>query len=361
MYLPVFEEQTPAPPTVWPRLSVIVPACNEEATIEAALTSLRGQDYPNLELVLINDRSTDATGALIDGIAAADDRVQAVHIDTLPEGWLGKVHALHVGVQRATGTWLLFTDADILFAPGALQRAVGLALEQEVDHVAIGPQVHTPSFLLNVSVRTFAGLFLHNTKAHAVNRPNSDRHIGIGAFNLVRRAAWAQTEGFDWLRLEVADDVGVGLALHRHGARSFFTIAQREVAVEWYPTLGAMFKGMEKNLFAAAAGYRLSRALVAVVGMVLLCLAPVVALLYPVPYLWVGGVLTMTAVAAGAVAGATRFGQPLGALLLAPLGLLLVAAMLLRSTVQTLRRGGVEWRGTRYDLEALRHAQRVRV
>src|SRR6185369_2740694 len=104
--------------------SVVVPACNEARTIERALTSLLAQDYPDLEIVLVDDRSSDETGAIIEHLAASDRRISAIHVRELPAGWLGKVHALQRGLERARGELVLFTDADIHFAPGALRRAV---------------------------------------------------------------------------------------------------------------------------------------------------------------------------------------------------------------------------------------------
>src|SRR6185369_5444580 len=101
-----------------------VPACNEAGTIETALASLLAQDYPGLEIVLVDDRSSDGTGVIIDRLAASDPRISAIHVRDLPIGWLGKVHALQRGLERVRGALVLFTDADIYFAPGSLRRAV---------------------------------------------------------------------------------------------------------------------------------------------------------------------------------------------------------------------------------------------
>ncbi len=104
-------------PAQWPTVSVLVPAKNEEDTLFAAMQSLLQVDYPALEIILINDRSTDRTGEIIERLALLDSRVRQIHIDHLPDGWLGKVHALHQGIDVSSGEWLLFTDADIHFAP----------------------------------------------------------------------------------------------------------------------------------------------------------------------------------------------------------------------------------------------------
>ncbi|MEK7768052.1 MAG: glycosyltransferase family A protein, partial [bacterium] len=111
-------------PAAWPRLSVLVPACNEADTLEPALETLLRSDYPDLEVILVDDRSTDGTGAVVDRLAARDARIVPVHVAALPPGWLGKVHAMHVALPHATGEWLLFSDADVHAAPDTIRRAV---------------------------------------------------------------------------------------------------------------------------------------------------------------------------------------------------------------------------------------------
>src|SRR5512145_1182343 len=126
--LPVLNQQFAPAPERWPLLSVIIPACNEAANLESAVSTLTRQDYPHLEIMLVDDLSTDSTGEVIDRLALGDSRIRAVHVRTLPEGWLGKVHALQRGVEIARGEWLLFTDADIHFSEGTLRQAIAVAV-----------------------------------------------------------------------------------------------------------------------------------------------------------------------------------------------------------------------------------------
>src|SRR6185503_735296 len=127
--IPELARQNLSLPLRWPKLTVVIPACNEAEHIESAAKTLIAQDYPDLEIILLNDRSTDTTAAIIDRLARDDNRVKAIHIETLPAGWLGKVHALDQGVARAQGEWILCTDADVHFAPGILRQAVAFALD----------------------------------------------------------------------------------------------------------------------------------------------------------------------------------------------------------------------------------------
>ena len=134
--LPRFD-QVWLPTALLSTFDVLVPTCNEEETIGKALEGLRAQRYPNLEIIVVNDRSTDRTGEIVDRIAATDDRVQAIHIEHLPDGWLGKVHALHIASQHATGEWMLFTDADIHFSATCLEAAVQYCVKEDLDHLSL--------------------------------------------------------------------------------------------------------------------------------------------------------------------------------------------------------------------------------
>ena len=254
--LPVFRNLQAPMPSVWPRLSVVIPACNEAATLESAVATLLQQDYPDLEIVLVDDRSTDGTGELIDRLAHQDPRIRTVHVETLPHGWLGKVHALHRGVEQTSGAWLLFTDADVHFATGTLRRAIAVVLHQCVDHLTLIPRAIQKSFWLDVAVNTFGLLFFITTRAGSVNRPGSKAFVGIGAFNLVSAERFHRTVGFEWLRLEPGDDVGLGMIMKQAGGTTRLAFAYEDLSVRWYASVAAMFKGLEKNLFGPGSDYR---------------------------------------------------------------------------------------------------------
>lgn len=353
-----------AMPKQWPSLSIIIPACNEAEYIESALTTLLAQDYPLLEIIVVNDRSTDATGRIIERMATQDSRIRVIHIDRLPEDWLGKVHALHRGVQQARGDWLLFSDADIHFAPGMLRRAMAYTLNCQADYLALLPRVDLDNFWLGVAVRCFGLLFLFSTHAAKVHRPDNRYYIGVGAFNLVRREVFARTPGFDWLRLEPGDDAALGMMVKQAGGRLRFALADEDLTLSWYPNLRAMFKGLEKNLFGPGAHYQWWRALLQVSGAWLLVAAPLVGLVAGLA----GGseLLFLSAVAAigthlvFSVLLADKRPLDVVYLLLFPLGLLLVNAMMLNAAYRCLRNRGIDWRGTHYSLAQLRRGQRIK-
>lgn len=353
------------PPQEWPALSVIIPACDEAANIESAVETLLRQDYPNFELILVDDRSTDGTGAIIDRLAARDRRIHALHVQVLPDGWLGKVHALERAVEIANGDWLLFTDADVHFAAGTLRRAVGWAADRRLDHLALAPLSLQPSLLLDIVVQSFMLLFLIGTRAAGLNRPGSRGIAGVGAFNLIRRAAFQRTPGFSWLRLEPCDDIGLGLMIKRAGGRSFFAFAQRHLTVVWYGSLAAMFKGLEKNLFGATANYRWWVTLVQVIGIFTMAAAPVVALFLGLTdkhgLLLYAGLIALALQWTFSLAVTTEGWRSRLSLMLAPVGLWMIGAMMAHAAWKCLAHNGIDWRGTHYPLNQLRNGQRVKL
>ncbi|MBU1712648.1 MAG: glycosyltransferase [Proteobacteria bacterium] len=360
-YIRIFEEEAPPELKRWPKLSIIIPACNEAGTIKPAVNTLLEQDYPDLEILLIDDRSTDGTGAIIDGIAEEDSRVKGLHIEELPEGWIGKVNALNTGTKIAGGEWMLFTDADIHFRQGTLRKAVSLAEADKTDHFALLPKPTANSFWFDVVIHTFGAIFLYGTGAVDAGRPGSKAFIGTGAFNLVRRTAFDNTEGFSWLKMEPVDDVGLGLMLSISGAKSSFAITTRDISLVWYPSIKAMFKGVEKNFFGAVANYSLIRMAIIVAFIWAFALAPFAALMFfNVLPVFMLGIITYVFMASGAFFVKEKFGQKFFPLFLAQFGLLIVSIMLLRSGIICKLKGGIDWRGERYKTEDLLAGQRLK-
>lgn len=350
-----------APPDRWPRLSVVIAACDEAATIGPALATLLAQDYPDLEIVAVDDRSRDATGAILDEAAARDPRVRAVHVRELPAGWLGKVHALDRGVDAARGDWLLFTDADVHFAPGALRRAVAHVDAHGLDHLAVAPDLISPGFAHEVVSAAFATAYMVGTRAVDVGR-DAKAYAGVGGFNLVRRAAFDRTPGFSWLRLEVLDDVGLGLMLREAGASAAFAIGLDQVWITWYGSLPAMARGLEKNMFGAFCRYDVRRLVAFVLAVLFFLPGPFVAsVASPRPWLPALGAVAMALVALNAIVLAARTRRSFLSFVLAPAGAAALAWLVVRSARRCLKDGGVTWRGTFYPLRDLRENQRVKL
>ena len=240
------------PPDDWspPFLSVIVAARNEERDIEQAIQSLLDLEYEPLQLTIVDDRSTDRTGEILDRLAERFPRLNIVHLDELPAGWLGKNHALQLGAERSDGEWLLFTDADIVFEPTSLSRAVWWAEQHGVDHLAAAPDIRVDGYMLNAFVATFVVFFNAYFQPWRARDPKSRAFIGIGAFNLVKASAYAAVEGHRRLKMRPDDDVKLGKVLKVAGFRQDILIGADMISVRWYASIAELIGGLEKNAFA---------------------------------------------------------------------------------------------------------------
>lgn len=347
------------PPTDWPSLSVVVPACNEEEHIEAALRSLLQSDYPDVEFIVVDDRSADETGRIIDRVASHDDRARAIHIDTIPEGWLGKVHALHRGYEAAGGDWILMTDADIEYSPDALRRCVAYAIENEADHLACLPQFRTSGFWHEVLALSYISLVLTGVHTESVEDPNTDDYMGVGAFNLVRRSILDSSDGLAPIRMELADDVGLGWLVQRHGGRTLLSFADDALDFEWYESAGGAIRGFEKNAFPALGQFSFTVGLLRGAAPSLLLLGLAASIFAPLPAIrWLGiGALALFVASHARVAD--LFDRPLLPALFVPVGLLMLTYAFFRSAFLCWRNQGIIWRGTTYSLDELRKGQVV--
>ncbi len=339
-------------PASWPRVSVVVPARDEGHKIEAGLKSLLASEYPDFEVIAIDDRSRDETGAIMDRLAEGQCRLRVIHITDLPEGWLGKNHALQVGARQATGEWLLFSDGDVIHDPQTLRRAVRFAVARGVDHLPLFPDIEAGGLLEAAFVACFGLIFAAGTQPYLIPTRWPRAYCGVGAFNLVRRTALDRANGFEPIKLDILDDVKLGKMLKRTGSRGSVLRAGDGLSIRWQSGAWACVTGLEKNAFASA-NYSVWQ---------LLSICGVTSVVFCGPA--VGAVLAGEA-RTGFVAAAvlSHFLYGLNAWLfghsfwlfpmLMPSGLAFVFAFL-RSGWITLRQGGVRWRDTFYPLEVLR-------
>jgi len=340
-------------PEVLPRVTVVVTAKDEGDRISDCLSSLLASDYPDLQLIAVNDRSQDTTGQEIDRLAATDSRTRAVHIDELPPEWLGKNHAMWQGASQASGDWILFTDGDVLYQPDTIRLAVSWALGQRLDHLAIIPSMLTGGYLETALVSFFGLIFAAATQPWLIRMPTRHFYAGVGAFNLVRREFYEAAGGHHPLAYEIADDLRLGQLLKRHGARADLLVAGDLLPIRWQQSAWTTITGLEKNGFAALK-FSVPRTCFLVTSALLFFFAPVLALaLCSGPVTWgFAAALTVSHLcySAGAhVLGTRPWVLPM--LLPSALGILFA---FLRSMVITLRQGGVRWRDTFYPLEELR-------
>lgn len=355
------DDASPSPPPDAPPVSVIVPARNEAANVERCLTSLLAQRWPHLEVVLVDDHSSDGTGDIARRLAAADPRLCVVTAPPLPRGWFGKQWACETGARASTGELLLFTDADTWHAPDAVPRAVNLLRAERLDFLtgtgrqelgSAWEKIVQPQLLLLIAAR-YGGPTAINRSRRVADK------IGAGHFILVRRDAYERMGGHGAVRGTVAEDLALAQLYFREGLRTKFVLAESQVTVRMYTGLADLVRGWEKNIFAggrrAMWGGRIGQLLFPVLLPLhgLWQLAPPVALLLALGGLLGAGWLAWSALATlgllvlwmGTV---TRMGiAPVwGAAF--PLGAIVYLGIVTRAILRGRR---VTWKGRAYESE----------
>jgi glycosyltransferase involved in cell wall biosynthesis len=339
-----------------PRVSIIVPARNEEEHIEQTLTQLLQLDYDDYEVIAIDDRSTDRTGEVMDQVASnspVGERLRVIHITELPPNWLGKAHAMWAGAEKATGEWLLFTDADVFFRSDTLTRTLAYAVAEGADHVVLFPDfvMHGPGERMMIAF--FQTLFLFGHRPWRVADPKTKDFMGVGAFNLIRREVYEAVGTYEALRLEVLDDMKLGKVVKTGGYAQRNVFGRGLLSIRWAKGAMGVVENLTKNMFAVLS-FQWWRTLGSAIGLVFLNLLPFagVALAHGwarVPY------AVALASMFGIYVGMSRMSDiPAYYFPLHPMSSALFVYITLRSMFLTLSRGGVVWRGTFYALEELR-------
>jgi len=340
----------------FPRVSVIVPARDEEGTIADVLRGLLALDYPNYEVLAVDDRSTDKTGERMDEVAAtasAVGRLKILHIAELPERWLGKTHGMWTAGQQATGDWLLFTDADVFFRPDTLRRTLAYAESERADHLVVFPTLVMKSPGERMMIAFFQTLFAFGHRPWKVSDPKAKDHMGVGAFNLIRRQAYEKVGTYQALRMEVLDDMKLGKVVKNAGLAQRVVFGEGLLSIHWAKGAFGVINNFTKNFFAVMS-FQWWRTVATAVALLFLNLGPFVGVWFASGWSRAGylvALLSMFAIYAG-MSLRTKIAPYY--FLLHPVSTLLFNYALLRSMVVTLRDGGVTWRGTKYPLEELR-------
>ncbi|MGB8580772.1 MAG: glycosyltransferase family 2 protein [Candidatus Sulfotelmatobacter sp.] len=348
--------RNPVAPSGNPCVSIIVPARNEENDIEQTLTLLLKLDYDNYEVIAVNDRSTDRTGEIMEKMAAragTQGRLRVMQHQKLPAGWLGKAHAMWTATNAATGDWLLFTDADVLFKPDSVRRALAYAEAERADHVVLFPQMimKTPGEYMMIAF--FQTMFVFGHRPWKVADPKSRDHMGVGAFNLIRRSVYESIGTYERLRMEVLDDMKLGKVVKNAGFAQRNVFGGDLISIRWANGAMGVVNNLTKNFFAVLS-FQWPRTLISAFGLAFLNLMPFLGV-----WLAHGWERLPYAIALGSmfsiyVGMSWRSGVPAYYFLLHPVSTVLFIYTLLRSMFLTLSNDGIIWRGTRYPLEELR-------
>jgi len=340
----------------WPRISVIVTARDEALTIEAALRAKLANDYPNVEFIVVDDRSTDGTGEILDRVAAEDDRIVPLHIAELPEGWLGKVYAMHRAQVLATGEWILFSDADVHVEKGTLERLIAHAESESIDFIAVFPRMRPVSLIVDALISALIRMIMFTGRVWSSNDDRSHIGMGVGAFNLARRRILEESRALDELRMEIADDVALGALLKQRGARTRFYAGRSDVHVVFVDSLRSAARSIEKG--GGWMGFSFWAPMLFVLGAIAFEVGiPIAAIASGNP---AGAIALVLATLAHAILS-HHFGHPIRGAFLWPIGHALNMLLALRSGLRAWRQQGVYWRDTFYPRTILENGRRFMI
>ncbi|MBT8347226.1 MAG: glycosyltransferase [Desulfofustis sp.] len=339
-------------------VSVIVPACNEEDKIEAGLRSLVSQDYQQLEIIVVNDRSTDGTAESIDRVREEFPQIHRLDIEKLPEGWLGKPHALQRGAKVASGDYLLFTDADVMLEPTTISRALAAMKERRLDHLALVFKNITSGGLLNAIVADIGAGLMWILKPWKAQIADSRYFVGVGAFNMVRANVYREIGQHEQVRMQVIDDLFLGKLIKRGKYRQECLDGRGFVDVPWYCSVSELIEGLMKNVYAFF-NYTLGYMAAGFLAISVIVVLPYWGVLFTDGATRICFICTLVARVVGIGIGLISSGVEKRAsvwLLITPFFMLYI---ILKATTLALVRGGISWRGSFYPMRSLRKQEWV--
>ena len=339
-----------------PRVSIIVPARNEEAHIRETLTRLLALEYSNYEIIAVNDRSNDGTGPIMDEIAARPEsyrKLRVIHVTELPPGWLGKTHAMWTAGKQSSGDWLLFTDADVQFKPDSVRRAIAYAEAERADHVVLFPRMIMKQPGEKMMTAFFQTLFVFGHRPWKVADPRTRDHMGEGAFNLIRRRVYESIGTYQALRMEILDDMKLGKVVKNAGHAQRNVFGADLISIRWAKGAMGMVNNPTKNFYAVMS-FQWPRALASGVGLAFLNLWPFFGALLAPGWAWLPYAIALASMFSIYAGMSKQSDVPPYYFVLHPMSTTLFVYTMLRSMIITLGRGGVEWRGRFYPLEELK-------
>jgi glycosyltransferase involved in cell wall biosynthesis len=349
-------DRIPVSPSGNRRVSIIVPARNEEESIEQALTQLLVLDYDNYEIIAVNDRSTDRTGEIMENLAAessARGQLRVIHHHELPKGWLGKTHAMWTATNHAAGDWLLFTDADVMFKPESLRRALAYAEAERADHVVLFPRMIMKRAGEYMTIAFFQTMFVFGHRPWKVADPKTRDHMGVGAFNLIRRTVYEAVGTYEALRMEVLDDMKLGKVVKNAGFAQRNVFGEDLISIRWARGAMGVVNNLTKNFFAVLS-FQWWRTLISAFGLAFLNLMPFFGVWLAHGWARLTYAVALLSIFLIYLGMSWRSAVPPYYFVLHPISTVLFVYTLLRSMFLTLWNNGIVWRGTKYPLEELR-------
>jgi len=341
-----------------PFVSVLIPARDEEANIETCLKSLQKQDYPNFEVLVLDDNSVDNTANIVSHIAATDSRIQLVRGEPLPKGWAGKPFACYQLAKEARGSWLLFIDADTIHAPRMLCGVLTLALRLRPSLLSGFPRQLATSLPQKVAIPVLYFVIMSWLPLWWLHRAKQPKpSLAIGQFLLFPSEEYWRIGGHNAVKSRILEDVWLGIEINRHGGKHIAVDLSPVVSCNMYQSLGAMWEGFIKWIYSVAALSRIALVGLVVAGYVFF-LAPFYWLwneLFVVPISTGWGPVVIFQVATILVMRwlvDKRFKEPVVSTFLHPIGFSFLILIGLYAGSRQALGAGVRWKKRLYDRES---------
>lgn len=336
-----------------PSVVIIIPVRNEEENLKEALISVCNLDYNNYKILIINDRSTDKSSEILNELAAEYEKIKVINIDILPQGWLGKNHALYTGYKLSHEEYLLFTDADVVYKKDVLAKAMSFTVKNNLDHLTILPGITSPSSLLKSVLTTFIIMLTAMQRPWAAKIKTSKASMGVGAFNLVKRKAYERAGTHNAIAMRPDDDLKLAAIMKATGSNADVLYGQNELQVEWYKSIKEFIDGLMKNAFSGF-NYNIFLAAGGVIGTLIFFVLPLpIVLIFGntwqrllILYMCMFQIIlywTMPGSKGKWWYGFTNIYSGL-----------IMAYIMLKSAFVTIKNGGIYWRDTFYSLKELR-------
>ena len=344
-----------------PKLSVVVPARNEGEAVLRSLPSLQRLEYPDYEVIAVNDRSTDSTGELMERVVRQEVppgkpggyTIAVLHVRELPKGWMGKQHAMWLAAQEAKGDWLLFTDADVYFRPDAIRRAIAYAETTRTDHLVLFPSHELQGLGEKIFIAGFQILFALGHRPWKCADPNSDDFMGLGPFNLIRRRVYEQIGTWEALKMEVIEDMKLGKLVKKHRLSQRCVFGPGLLPWRWGHGAMGISGNLTKNMFSLLQ-FRWGKAVGALLLLLAINFLPLAGAIWAPGWAKAPYCVALAAIALIHWGMGRRTQAPWWTFFFYPIHTLMIAFTLVRSMAHAFVNKGVVWRGTKYSLEELR-------
>lgn len=350
------------PPANAPLVSVCIPARNEENNIRRCVEAILEQDYPNLEVIVLDDRSTDATLTLLKDIASRDSRLLPISGSDLPAGWAGKPHALYQTVSVARGEWLCFVDADTFLAPNALSSVFAKALETEADLFTVMTRQILGSFWERTVMPLVMTALSVGFSPRKVNDPQRRDAVANGQFIFIKRSVYDLVGGHERIKDQIVEDKALSELVKWSGHRLVIADGRDVVSTRMYTSLETMWEGWTKNIYLGLRDHP-SLLLLGAFGATLALIAALFLPIWPLLglswYMQGGGWMALLVIVEALLVWgyliwiraqvAQEMGISRGYAFLTPLGAGVFAAMMLTSAWKVVSGQGVTWRGRKYQ------------